>query len=204
MLQSLSKRRWLRVMFVVCAALIGAFACARFVACRTVNDLGGVCISREVPDWAKAICPTALLPIEIVHIENATISNADCWRIAVLHEVENLSLVRCGVSARGYRALGTLSNLEYLNVSYTGLDADGLDALMRCRLLENINVSGGALSDDDISTLAALSRLKWLSVNDTDVSAEAIRKLQSAAPQLEVIELDGSRAAEELGDVVRR
>lgn len=106
--------------------------------------------------------------------------------ISQLPKLEELNLLRTPITRAGIQSL-TSKRLKKLNVDdCSGVDDSAVDEIAKMKSLEFLHVGKTKITDTGLAKLARLEGLKDLILNDTQVSDEAIRKLQQSLPMVKI------------------
>lgn len=117
--------------------------------------------------------------------ETKTDDEAIAW-IATLPKLEDLNLLRTPITRAGIQSLSA-KRLKKLNVDdCSGMDDSAVDEIAKMKSLEFLHVGKTKITDVGLAKLARLESLKDLILNDTQVSDEAVRKLQQSLPMVKI------------------
>ena len=153
------------------------------------------------------------LPLRVLHLAGAKISDASMPRFAEFDQLRTLWLNKCAVSDKGLEALARSRSLESLVVAGTNVSDDGVESLQKLplrvlhigvskisngsmprfaefELLEELWLNSTAVSDTGLVALAKSRLLRYLVLTRTKVTEAGVKKLAAALPRCK-IEWDG-------------
>jgi Leucine-rich repeat (LRR) protein len=118
--------------------------------------------------------------LELLNLDQATITGAEIHRLARLPKLTTLNLIGTKVDDEAMEKLSKLPQLESLDVSGTNVTDDGLRHVAALKNLRELRLFGNAISDagmEHISSLAQLEELMIGNTNVTDAGLEHLEKL---------------------------
>lgn len=100
-----------------------------------------------------------------------------------------LSLHRTGVTDAGLKHLSGMSALEQLVLSGTAVTDAGFEQFEHHRLkkLYDLNLVATRVSDESIDDLGQIPSLRWLVVENTDVTKDGAQRLKAVNPEVLVL-----------------
>lgn len=168
------------------------------------NDLGDDLVRTRggwiVASWLVDFLGQDLfLDVQSVSIQNQDLTADDALSAVDLRPFDNISIWACLVGKGTIKRIGSLEGLRELQLTHTGLTDDHLEYLAELKNLQTLyigNVSNlpksNRITDDGLVHIKKLTKLRHLSVENTDVSGNGLTHLQ----ELENLELLHLRRAD--------
>ena len=100
-----------------------------------------------------------------------------------------------GMAEEALRAIAELKELRVLKLGHSSIAADGLKTLAALSKLEKLGLEGcGRIGDDTVPEFVNWKSLRYLDLQETQVSAQGIEMLRKARPDLAVLAGKGAPA----------
>jgi hypothetical protein len=119
-------------------------------------------------------------------IDSPDVTSAGIRCVALIPELNGLSLIGTGIGDDALQAIGRLSELETLDLSRTRITDVGMPALAGLKKLEWLLLIDTALTDDGVAKLAGLSRLRQIALKGSKVTAKGKEILRQMYPKLTI------------------
>jgi hypothetical protein len=142
-------------------------------------------IQASITDEGMA-CLRNCRKLKTLALGETRVSDAGLAHLSRLESLETLSMGATGVTDDGLAALRGLKNLKSLSLRSTKVHGPGLAHLEGLVALERLSLARTSLLDEGLETIARMKALKWLTLWESQVSPEAIDRLQAARPTLKI------------------
>jgi hypothetical protein len=83
--------------------------------------------------------------------------------------------------------VGLLKNLKMLKLDYTSVDDKGVESLKKLSQLEELSMDTTGITDEGAKLLATMKSLKRLNIYHTFVTEKAMKELQAALPDCNIV-----------------
>jgi hypothetical protein len=95
---------------------------------------------------------------------------------------------RQGIPESALRAIAELKDLKVLKLGYSAIGAEGLRILGTVAAIEKLGLEGcPRVNDDALMELAKWKNLKYLDVQDTEVTQTGVEALKKANPSIAIL-----------------
>ena len=126
----------------------------------------------------------SLAQLEVLNLSETHITDEGLACLKELPRLRELRLSGTGITGRGFKDPRQLSGLRELVLQRCNLTDDGLREIAALEKIQTLELqSNHGLSDDGVACLQQHKGLQKLYLYDTDVSDEAIRRLQRSLPK---------------------
>jgi Leucine Rich repeat len=124
----------------------------------------------------------------MLRVAGSGIDDDGAKQIGKLVTLEQLDLAHTWISVKGLADLAGLTNLKLLNLSRCQrLRATDMAPLAGISSLEVVSLNGCRIGDRAVDALKKLPKLKFLQLDNTDVTPAAIRMLRDTLRQARVV-----------------
>ncbi len=124
----------------------------------------------------------------VVNFVNLKEPDASVWNLlqSVSKNIVELKMTGQKATPSMLSLIRTSQHLKLLHIAKTGINDDAIHDIVLHPQLQSLNLYGNAITDRSLDELAACKQLQQLYVWQTKVSADGIRRLQSALPALKI------------------
>ncbi|QDT14542.1 Leucine Rich repeats (2 copies) [Alienimonas californiensis] len=152
--------------------------------------------------WNCAFAPGALDVLAarggylVVGLQGCSIPPGGLAGFAKVPALLSLSVGGAEGVAGQFRPFAGHPGLTSVFADETDFDDDDLASVVACERLQSLTLRGAAVTDAGIRTLPKRPTLRWLSLTDTAVTDETVRRLAERCPNLDHLDLSGTRVTD--------
>lgn len=128
--------------------------------------------------------------IEGIRLNQGSLAYLSNWR-----KVSRIALVGTGVTDSGLRSLQSMSTLNAVRLSEPKVLGPALGYLRRSKRLTTLQLDSSGVTDASLKHIKPFRYLRYLSVEDTSVTDEALRELWEINPELRIVASEGGKPA---------
>jgi Leucine-rich repeat (LRR) protein len=188
------RRRWLQfslrsllALTALCGAAMGwlawewQFYRRQAEAASGLRDAGAWVDTRPVGSaWLRKLCGEDLLQDVVgLNCSGMDLGDADLRRLALLTELETLSLNHASITDPGFECFRHLRKLRELRLRQTAITDDGLANVAQFKQLETLNLSFTDIGDAGARHLNGLTKLRSLHLDGTRITDAGVENLKT-------------------------
>jgi serine/threonine protein kinase/Leucine-rich repeat (LRR) protein len=125
--------------------------------------------------------------LEALHLTKSNVTDEVLVACRGLNNLTNVGLQQTKITDAGLKHLEGLSKLKSLDLLQTDTGDVGADSLAKLLAVESLLLRGTKLSDTGLAKLVACKTLTTLDVSNTRVTADGVKRFQTALPKCKVI-----------------
>lgn len=137
------------------------------------------------PEHLKAITSLGSTQL-LVLTYNESVDDAFVAQLVGLRRLHSLHLNYTCIGDASLQHIALLPRLKLLSIRYTKIDGSGLRFLQASPSLERLSFTNTGVTDNYLGDLGECSRLRYIDLRSTRVTAGGVARLQKALPSCEI------------------